>query len=271
MLVLALKVLLAPVLVVGSTLAGRRWGPAVAGTLVTLPVVAGPVLLVTRLEQGAAFGARAAEAALLGLVSLALFATVFARLSRRAGWVATLVASWAVVLVADVALAEVRVPAPLALVLVVAAASVGARLLPAAPHPAAAPDGVAAVAPAPPWWDLPARAVATAVLVLVVTGAAAGLGPSRTGVLAPFPIAISVVGAFVLAQRGPAAAVETMRGVLRGLGGFATFCCVVALLTPRAPVWVTFTVALAAALGVQAVVTLVATRRAARVTAAQPA
>jgi hypothetical protein len=81
-----------------------------------------------------------------------------------------------------------------------------------------------------PWWDLPARAVATATLVLVVTGTAAAAGPAVTGVLAPFPTAISIVVAFTLAQQGPAAAVRTLAGVARGLAGFAIFCFLLAVL-----------------------------------------
>src|SRR4051794_27332984 len=84
--VLILKLLLAPALVVGSSLAGRRWGPKVTGTLVALPIVAGPILLITYLEHGTRFVAGAASASLLGLVTLALFATVFALLSRSLSW-----------------------------------------------------------------------------------------------------------------------------------------------------------------------------------------
>jgi hypothetical protein len=72
--------------------------------------------------------------------------------------------------------------------------------------------------------------VATAALVPALTAAAGRLGPEITGVLAPFPIGTTVVAGFALAQGGPAAAVETTRGVLRGLGGFAVFCFVVAVL-----------------------------------------
>ena len=53
MTVLALKLLLAPLLVVASSLAGRRWGPQVAGVTVVLPVVAGPILLILYLDHGA--------------------------------------------------------------------------------------------------------------------------------------------------------------------------------------------------------------------------
>jgi hypothetical protein len=42
--VLLLKLLLVPLLIYLVTLAGRRWGPAVAGWLSAFPIVAGPIL-----------------------------------------------------------------------------------------------------------------------------------------------------------------------------------------------------------------------------------
>jgi hypothetical protein len=60
-----LKLVLAPALVVVSSLAGRRWGPE----LVALPIVAGPILSITYLDHGRRFVSRAASASLLGLVS----------------------------------------------------------------------------------------------------------------------------------------------------------------------------------------------------------
>src|SRR6478672_5281841 len=57
---LLVKLTLAPALVVGSSLAGRRWGPEASGLLVALPLVAGPILLIVDLDHGAHFASRAA-------------------------------------------------------------------------------------------------------------------------------------------------------------------------------------------------------------------
>jgi hypothetical protein len=59
--ILLLKLLLAPSLVVASTLAGRRWGPDVAGILVALPIVAAPILFITYQQHGARFASDAAN------------------------------------------------------------------------------------------------------------------------------------------------------------------------------------------------------------------
>jgi hypothetical protein len=86
---------------------------------------------------------------------------------------------------------------------------------------------------------------------VAVTTAAGVAGASLTGVLAPFPIATSVVAAFVLATRGSAATIETLRGVLLGLRGFAVFCFLAAVLVEHAGVPLTFLIALAGALAAQ--------------------
>jgi MFS family permease len=150
MTVLALKLLLAPLLVVACSLAGRRWGPRLAGILVVLPVVAGPILLILYVEHGSEFAAEAASAATLAIVPLALFALIFAHLSRRHGWLLTLMIGWVVVLLADLALAQVSPPAVSALLLALIAlhgASAVLRRLDQPPSPSIAT----------PWWDLPSE------------------------------------------------------------------------------------------------------------------
>ena len=92
---LALKLLLVPALLAVVTLAGRRWGQRVAGWLGSFPIVAGPILLILTLENGAAFGAEAAARALAGVVATMGFFVLYARLAPRLAWPAALAASTA--------------------------------------------------------------------------------------------------------------------------------------------------------------------------------
>lgn len=218
-----------------------------AGTLVALPIVAGPILLIISLDQGTTFGAHAASAALLGLVSLSLFALILAWACHSMGWWSALLVAWAGTLVTDICLSRLAVRPGTGLLLVLASAWTVARLLPKEPSE----SGRDLRAARWPWWDLPGRAAATGVLVLTVTTAAGALGPQATGVLAPFPIATSVLTAFVLAQRGPAAAVRVLRGIPHGLLGFAVFCVLVAVLIKPLGVGVGFTLAAVGTLTVQ--------------------
>ena len=221
--VLLAKLLLGPGLVVAASLAGRRWGSALAGVLVSIPIVLGPILLIITIEQGEAFGADAATSALLAMLALAVFVVVFERAGRTLRWELTTLLGWAAFLA--VALLVSRIEPPPVVALVVAVCSFAAAIAVTPP-----PREPAGRTTPPPWWDLPARALATAVLILALTGAADGLGPALAGALAPFPVATTVVAAFVLAQDGPAAATEMLRGFMRGIYGTIAFCFLTAVL-----------------------------------------
>ena len=224
--ILLLKLFLAPLLVVASTLAGRKWGPGMAGILVGQPVVAGPILFITYLQHGADFASDAAASSLLGVMSLAVFAVVFARIARRFGWSATLAAGWAAVLVTDAALSAVRITVLAAFAVTLAALAAAMVFM-----PGSEPERHGGRAlPSSPSWELPGRAVATGVLVLAVTTASGALGPRWTGLLAPFPIAISVVAAFVHAQHGHVETARTLAGALMGLVSLSAFCVSVSVL-----------------------------------------
>jgi hypothetical protein len=66
-------------------------------------------------------------------------------------------------------------------------------------------------------------------------------------VLAPFPIALSVVCAFTAAQAGHTGVLALLRGIVPGLDGFAMFCFLVAVLINRFGAVAAFGVAAAAA------------------------
>jgi hypothetical protein len=251
---LLVKLALAPLLVVGSSLAGRRWGHEVSGLLVALPLVAGPILLITELEHGRHFAADAAAASLLGLVALASFVVVFARVARHAGWPIAVLAGWIAFLAVALAFGQTAIPAGFAFALATGAFALAPRLLPADP-----PERDMPIATLPAW-DLPGRAIATALLVLGLTGAAAGLGPRLTGVLTPFPVSNTVLAAFLLVLEGPVQLDAFFRGFLRGAFGFAAFCFLVAVLVIPLGVAAAFALALLGALVAQLIARVIAGR-----------
>jgi hypothetical protein len=245
--VLLAKLLLAPACVVAVSLAGRRWGVAVAGILGGLPVVAGPILLVLTLVHGRPFGAEAAAGTLLGLGALTLFVVTYGRASERIGPIPSLLAGWAAFLLGVAFLQLLEVPLGVSLILVAAGFAAGLALLPA---PAAAPAALTA----PPWWDLPARALAALALVVALTAASGALGPSLSGLLAPFPIVTSVLAVFTHAHGGVSQVRVLLRNFLVGFYGFAAFCFVLALGLKSLGDPAAFSAALVAALAVQATI-----------------
>lgn len=247
MAVLLAKLLLAPACVVAVSLAGRRWGVAVAGILGGLPVVAGPILVVLTLVHGRAFGAEAAAGTLLGLAALTLFVVVYGKAAEWIGPVPSLLAGWTAFLLGIAILQLFDLPSGISLAFVAACFAVGLILLPA---PATVPTAVAT----PPWWDLPARALASLALVVALTAASGALGPSLSGLLAPFPIITSVLAVFTYAHGGRVQLRVLLRNFLVGFYGFAAFCFALASCLDSLSGPVAFAVALVAALAVQATV-----------------
>ncbi len=253
MTLLVAKLLLSPLCVVAVSLAGRRWGMAVAGVLGGLPVVAGPILLAETLLHGRGFGAEAAAGTLLGLAALTAFVVVYGRVAVVAAPIPTVLCGWTTFLFGVAALSLVHPPPALSLVLVAACFALGLRLLPPAPSPSSATA-------APPWWDLPARALAALGLVLTLTAVSGALGPHLSGLLAPFPIITSVLAVFTHAHGGVAQVSVLLRNFLFGFYGFAAFCFTLAIALPELEIAVAFGLAVAAALAVQTMIFLLRSR-----------
>jgi hypothetical protein len=251
--VLAAKVLLAPLCVIAVSLAGRRWGIAVAGVLGGLPVVAGPILLVETLLHGRGFGADAAAGTLLGLAALTAFVVLYGRVATTAGPAPSVLCGWTAFLLGVAVLNPVDPPPALSLIGVAACFALGLRLLPPA---------ISQLAPAaaPPPWDLPARALAALGLVVALTAVSGALGPHLSGLLAPFPIVTSVLAVFTHAHGGVAQVEVLLRNFLFGFYGFAAFCFTLAVALPGLGTAAAFGVAVAAALAVQATTLLLRSR-----------
>ncbi len=247
-----LKLLLAPVLILLATLAGRRWGPAAGGWLAGLPLTSGPVSIILALEHGEDFAARSALGTLFGLVSLAAFCLAYGAAARWTAWGGCLAAALAAFAVSTLALRDLTLPLGLAFAFVCAVlAGVGAVM-----------GGGAPVGPAPRLLagDLAVRMALAAMLVLVLTGLAEGLGPALAGSLSPIPVFGALLAVFTHREQGAPAAVQLLRGMVLGSFGFATFMLIVSGLLDRLAVTPTYALASAGALGVHGL-TLAMVRR----------
>jgi hypothetical protein len=240
--VLIVKLTLAPGLVAVTTLASRRWGALAGGVIGGFPAVVGPILAAIDAEHGDSFAAGSARGALAGLLSLTAFVLAYAWLARRRPWPGTLAGSWAIYALATLALDGVDLAPGLALPLVLASFAAATALLPR--------RGAPRTASPPPRWDLGLRVTATAGFVVALTAAAGALGPRLSGLLAAFPVLASVLSVFIHAQQGPGAVADFLRGVVRGLAGFAAFCFFVAIVLPAAGPAVAFAGATLVALAV---------------------
>ncbi|MGE8154534.1 hypothetical protein ACQKP5_25245 [Pseudomonas vancouverensis] len=221
---LILKLLLIPGFLLLISLAGKRWGPSVAGWLSGLPVVVGPILLFLALEQGPAFAAQSATAALSAMFAMIAFCASYAQVAQRAGWPVALLVSLSVWAVIAVVLS--LIPASL-----VFSACAAATALLAAPYlfPVVQP---ALNGPAVKSDKLWLRMVAGALLTLFVTLLASTVGERWSGLLAVFPVLGSVMAVFSQQARGPAFTALLLRATAIGMYSFAAFCLVLALALP---------------------------------------
>jgi len=241
--VLPLKLFLVPGLIYAVTMAGRRWGPAVAGWLSAFPIISGPILLAVTLEQGADFGATAAAGTLLAVIAILVFSLGYAWASNRFGVFGSMSSGLAVYVMAVAGLQSVHLSLATSFAAVIFALLIVPKCFPHVPAESAKSQ--------PTKGDLPWRMLAGAILVLLVTLSAQRLGARLSGFLAMFPVMSSVLVGFSHHHSGRAFAVALLRGMVFGYFAFATFCLIVATLLRQQPVAVAFSTALLCALLVQ--------------------
>ncbi|MGH9841204.1 MAG: hypothetical protein ACREEM_20820 [Blastocatellia bacterium] len=237
---LALKLVLTPMLIGLASLAGCKWGAAVSGWLVGLPLTSAPITLFLALEQGPAFASSAAQGILFGLVSVAVFCLAYSWLAFRLSWLPTMLAGWLAFFVATFFLQKVSPALATTFIGVFIVLAVAFKLLPVRDD--------SAVAATAPRWDVPARMVIATAFVLLLTGLADVLGARLSGLLAPFPVFGTILAVFTHRFQGATAAARLLRGVVLGSFSFAAFFLVIALMIERAGILAAFICATVTAL-----------------------
>ena len=226
------KIAVTPLLVAGMAIAARRWGPTVGGILMGLPWFSGPVLFILILDQGIEFGVGACLGIMIAVTCVSAFMLAYGFVAAVAGWPLSLAAGTAAFFASAAAMSD---PVPLARVLppLWAAAGLAAASLCVALALLPRPRG--AMPPqAPPRWDIPARMAAAAALVATIVTGADALGPRLAGIMASYPIVLTVTGTFTHYSSGRDAIWRVLRGLAASLFGFIVFFLVVGLTLPAA-------------------------------------
>lgn len=253
---LVLKLAIVPAFILGISLAGQRWGPAIAGWLSGLPVVAGPILFFMAHEQGVAFGAEAAIATASAVCGSIVFSVAYSWTATRQRWPLCLLAA-AVAYFLTIAVLVWLSPG------VVGAALTSLALVIVAPR--LFPHTESTGSPrSMPKSELFVRMAAGATLVFLATWFADSLGPRLSGLIAMFPVLGTVLAVFSHRHAGAAFTTQLLRGMAAGFYAFITFCVVLALTLVPWGIGVSFSAAVLAALVVQLGAKQVLLRRAAR-------
>jgi hypothetical protein len=251
--VLLFKILVAPVLILLVSLAGRKWGHGISGWLLGLPVNAGPILAFMVLQEGRAFASAAAIGSLLGIVAWTAFGLTYALCCPRLAWWASMLAGWAAYGIVALLLLPVHLGAGWTFILVTTVLSIVLLIFPQASddYP---------VFPTRKY-ELRLRMITATIMVLAITGVAKALGPQRSGILIAFPAYTTILAVFSH-QQSASSAVKMLRGVNIGLYTIAVFFLVISICLVHMGAVPAFSLALAAAGAVQGI-SLVFVRRSA--------
>lgn len=241
---LVLKLILAPLIIGGASLAGRKWGPEVSGWLVGLPLTSGPVLFFLALSHDSAFVASAALGTLSGGLSLVGFCLSYAWLAVHFKWPVALAGSLLCYAAATTLMQNFVAPLAPLFILVVLAILVGIWLMPKGTE-------LKANETKPGRWDIPIRILLGTSFILGLTGVAPLIGPRLTGLLATIPLYTAILTVFAHRQQGGSGAASVLRGLLLGMFSFAVFFLVLALLIETCGIASAFLAAIFGALIIQ--------------------
>jgi hypothetical protein len=242
--ILLLKLTLVPLLIVGVTLAGRRWGPAIAGCLSGMPVVAGPIMFFMTIEQGAAFASQAIVGMLLGVLATLCFNLAYAWASIRLTWRGSLLAALLVYFFAIAGLNETTMALNASGILVFVCLIAAIRLFPSV-------QTKTSTATTSPRGEILIRMIAGAALVLAVTYGAAKCGAHLSGLFATFPVISMVLAVFSHRQSGHEFSIRLLHGIVFGWFAFVFFCLALGWALPSLGIAGAFMLAILAAAIIQ--------------------
>jgi uncharacterized membrane protein (GlpM family) len=241
--VLLLKLIIVPCFIGLITLAGRRWGPRIAGLLGGLPIVGGPIIFFITLEQGAPFAIQTTALALASCAAIMLFGIAYCWSSTRFNWLISYCCALSVWLLVALILAKIDFSQFAATILAIITLILTPFLL---PKPKSFAPGK------PSKYDLPLRMAAGAFLTVSITTLAPFLGSSWSGLLAMFPVIGSVLAVFTHTQYGASQVGNMYRGMVRGLYSLVGYFFCYALLLKDLNPWLACLISIIAAITIQA-------------------
>jgi hypothetical protein len=218
--ILLLRLLLTPSLVVLVSYIQKRWGHAIGGRFIGLPLSTAPFLILIYLMDGADQAANAAHGVVAGQIAVVSYCYVFAYVSWRKAWPFALLSGWLVAGLADITLIQFSNTWLVGGIVVL----VSAMAIKFWPKPLTDDQTVRI----PQWWETPMKAAIAGTLVATLTGVKDIIGVQSAGILASMPVILSVLAPTTVRTYGPSAVSELLRGTTKSLGGSVMFSTIVA-------------------------------------------
>ena len=237
-----IRVLLAPLAVIAGTLAQRRFGYAVSGLILGLPLTSLPLLWLVALQHGTAFASSMTGALLVGSIAEAVVLWLYARLTIHLSPALALVGALGAFALAAGAVNLLKLSALLAGLITAIGFAAALRWWPVTQNDNALHQERSRL-----WL----RVTLSAVFTIVIVALAGRLGPVLAGLIDALP-AMSLMMAFTTHQdHGSGASSRFLHGVTRGSFSYLAAMIVLAELLRTGNLLFAFAAALAAALVVQ--------------------
>jgi len=242
--VLVMKLILAPLIIGSASFAGRKWGSAVSGWLIGLPLTSGPVIFFLSFNHDNAFLIFSILGTLSGGFSLVAFCLTYAWLATRFRWpiavIGSMLAFGAVILLMQ----NMVIPLWPLFFLIILTIFLGMRCMPKHTE-------VRFEEAKPGRWDIPTRILIGTGFILLLTEIAPLIGPRLTGLLSTIPLYTAILTAFAHRLQGSMGAINVLRGLLFGMFAFAGFFFTLCILIEYVGVGLAFIVGIVITLLIQ--------------------
>jgi uncharacterized membrane protein len=219
-LLIALKLILGPLMVLGTHYLQKNYGHRIGGRLIGLPITTGPFILIICLQEGRSFGAHVAHGVLLGQIALAIFCWSYATVSLKSDWATSIGIATLIVLITGYFVTQLRITTAQSLVSLLIVWTLAMKYWPLSKLDTPKIQS--------PKWELPARIFVTFFLLYFLSSLAPHLGPKVSGALSTYPVIASVVSAFNHRRYGPAATLATLKGLMQTLPVTIVFISILA-------------------------------------------
>jgi hypothetical protein len=235
------------------SLATRYWGAAVGGLLAGLPSTAAPITLLLALEYGEDFAIESAYSTILGVIALSSFCFIYSWCAIKYSWAISLTFSMAVYFFLAFGVSNISTNVITACLIV----SIVLFLLRSNLPKADISDQNTTVSSK----EIIARMIASAILVVSVTGLATFFGPSLSGVFATFPTAAAILAVFTHKFYSANQVAILMKGLMLGSFSLILFYLSLIYLSSNFNFYISFVISLVIILIIQFLRVMISNQR----------
>jgi uncharacterized membrane protein (GlpM family) len=252
---LALKMALTAFIVVVISVVVERSGPFIGALIAALPTAAGAAYIILAFEHPPAFIAASAVGSAAATAAVSIFALIYTVLAQRHGVVLSVSLAIVVFFAAAAALRLVAWTPPTALLLNVV---VFGTTVPLSWRYRTSGPPAKFMRSA---WDIPARALSAAIVVVIVTTISTSIGSFASGMFAVFPIVMACTAVILHLRVGGVASASMFAHAQIALNGLWLGFLVVHFTVAPLGVWGAYGVGMLVCIGWSGLLWVVRSRR----------